>query len=63
VGARPFFWGMHEQPVFKKMGMFKNERFPITERIARRGFYIPSGQGLNEKQIETAAKRLIRILS
>jgi len=54
---------MHEQPVFKKMGMFKNERFPITERIARRGFYIPSGQGLNEKQIETAAKRLIRILS
>src|SRR5207248_3038877 len=23
VGARPFFWSMHEQPVFAKMGLFK----------------------------------------
>ena len=62
VGARPFFWSMHEQPVFKKMGLFHNERYPVAERIARRGFYIPSGLGLNEEQIETAAKRLISIL-
>ena len=62
VGARPFFWCMHEQPVFEKMGMFKNEKYPVGERIARRGFYIPSGLGLSEKQIETAAKRLISIL-
>jgi len=48
--------------VFEKMGMFKNERYPVGERLARRGFYIPSGLGLSEEQIETAAKRLISIL-
>ena len=57
VGARPFFWCMHEQPVFQKMGMFKNEKYPVSENIARRGFYIPSGLGITEKQIEIAAQR------
>jgi perosamine synthetase len=46
IGTRPFFWPMHEQPVFKKMGLFVNESYPVSERIARRGFYIPSGMAL-----------------
>jgi perosamine synthetase len=50
IGTRPFFWGMHEQPVFQKMGLFHGERHPITERIARRGFYVPSGLGVREEQ-------------
>ncbi len=50
VGTRPFFWGMHEQPVFRKMGLFDGERHPVTERIARRGFYVPSGLGITEEQ-------------
>lgn len=50
VGTRPFFWGMHEQPVFAKMGLFRGERYPISERIARRGFYVPSGLGITEEQ-------------
>jgi perosamine synthetase len=57
VGARPFFWCMHEQPVFQKMGLFKNEKYPVGENIARRGFYIPSGLGITEEQIKTAAER------
>ena len=57
VGARPFFWPMHEQPVFQKMGLFKNDSHPVSERIARRGFYLPSGIGLSEDQIINAAKR------
>ena len=50
VGTRPFFWGMHEQPVFQKMGLFVSERYPVTERISRRGFYIPSGLALTVEQ-------------
>jgi perosamine synthetase len=50
VGSRPFFWGMHEQPVFHKMGLFQGEHYPITERISRKGFYIPSGLGITEEQ-------------
>ena len=62
VGARPFFWCMHEQPVFQRMGMFSGESHPVGERIARRGFYIPSGLGLSEDQIRKSAERLIAIL-
>jgi perosamine synthetase len=52
IGTRPFFWGMHEQPVFQKMGLFLNESYPVAEKIARRGFYIPSGMALDDEQIE-----------
>ncbi len=50
VGSRPFFWGMHEQPVLRKMGLFRGESYPVTERLARRGFYVPSGLALTEEQ-------------
>jgi perosamine synthetase len=50
IGARPFFWGMHEQPVLRRLGLFAGDHYPVTERISRRGFYIPSGLGLTEAQ-------------
>lgn len=55
IGTRPFFWPMHEQPVFRKMGLFADESHPVAERIARRGFYIPSGVALTDGQIERSA--------
>jgi len=62
VGTRPFFWPMHEQPVLRRMGFFTHDRHPVAERIARRGFYLPSGLATTDKQIETSAKCLKRIL-
>jgi perosamine synthetase len=62
VGTRPFFWPMHEQPVFRNMGLFKDETYPIAERLARCGFYIPSGLGLateQQAQIVGAVKTLM----
>lgn len=50
IGTRPFFWCMHEQPVFQKMGLFKDEKHPNAERLARNGFYLPSGLGLSLEQ-------------
>jgi len=58
VGCRPFFWPMHEQPVFLRMGLFAGERHPVAERLARRGFYVPSGLALSEAQIDTVADAL-----
>jgi perosamine synthetase len=55
IGTRPFFWPMHEQPVFRKMNLFAGERYPVAERLARRGFYIPSGLALTEDQVERVA--------
>lgn len=51
VATRPFFWPMHEQPVFKKMGLFQGEAYPVAESIARNGFYIPSGTGTTDDEI------------
>jgi perosamine synthetase len=62
VGSRPFFWPMHEQPVFRKMGLFANESHPVAERLARRGFYLPSGLALTTEQIEEVARAVRRIL-
>jgi len=53
VQTRPFFWPMHEQAIFEKMELFKDEHHPITENLARRGLYLPSGMALTEEQIET----------
>src|SRR5262249_58186515 len=56
VETRPFFLGMHEQPVFHQRGLFLNERYPVAERIARQGLYLPSGVALTEGQLEQVCK-------
>ena len=56
IETRPFFLGMHEQPAFRDMGLFEGVSLPVTESIARRGLYIPSGLALTEEQIDTVAK-------
>ena len=63
IGTRPFFWPMHEQPVFRKMGLFSDISCPVAERIARRGFYIPSGVALTRNQAEQVAEALREIVS
>ncbi len=62
IGTRPFFWPMHEQPVFRSMGLFKDESYPIAENIARRGFYLPGGSGLTDAQLTYVTRSLIDIL-
>lgn len=52
IGTRPFFWPMHLQPVFSDMGLFIDDNLPHSERLARRGFYLPSGMAITEEQIE-----------
>lgn len=59
IGTRPFFWCMHEQPVFLNMGWYKGMSLPVGERMARNGFYIPSGLGLKEEEMHSVADALI----
>ena len=63
VQTRPFFWPMHEQPVLQRMGLFARERYPVSERLARRGLYLPSGLGISEQQIADCAGALKEILA
>lgn len=62
VGTRPFFWPMHEQPVFRKMGLFEGEQYPVAERLARRGFYIPSGMALTRDQAHRVAEAVWEVM-
>ena len=62
VDTRPFFVGMHEQPVFRKQGLFLGEVYPVTERLSRRGLYLPSGLGLSETQIDAVCAAVHRCL-
>lgn len=55
IGTRPFFWHMHVQPVFNKLGQFSGEQYPVAQRITRRGFYLPSGLGLTDEQQDRIA--------
>jgi len=63
IGTRPFFWPMHEQPVFRNMGLYHGVRMPVSENLARRGLYIPSGLSLTEEQIHQVAGAVREILA
>ena len=52
IDSRPFFLGMHEQPVFRDRGLFEGEIYPVAERLARQGLYLPSGLALEVGQID-----------
>jgi perosamine synthetase len=63
IGTRPFFWPMHEQPVFRKRGWFENVSHPVSERISRRGFYIPSGLAITDEQVKRVSQTLREFLT
>ncbi|MCT7516350.1 DegT/DnrJ/EryC1/StrS family aminotransferase [Aliarcobacter cryaerophilus] len=62
IGTRPFFYPMHQQPVFNNMGLFKNEEYPNATKLYERGFYIPSGLAITEEQIKQVSKILHEVL-
>lgn len=62
IGARTFFWCMHEQPVYQKQGLFENEKYSNAEYLARKGFYIPSGLALTIEQMDTVIMGLANIM-
>jgi perosamine synthetase len=61
VGNRPFFWSLHEQPVLKKFGITPTEKCPITENIARSGFYLPNSLAITDEQITYVCDELKRV--
>jgi perosamine synthetase len=63
VDARHFFWPMHEQPVFRRIGLFAGARLPIAERIARRGLFLPSGVGTTCEEVNQSAQALLDVLN
>jgi len=63
VDTRPFFMGMHEQPVFRARGLFEGVRLPVAERLYRRGVCVPSGPTLTEAQIGRVARAVKDVIA
>jgi perosamine synthetase len=61
IETRTFFIPMNLQPVFKKMGLFERERYPIAEELSQKGLYLPSGIGLKEEEIDYVIKTIKEI--
>jgi perosamine synthetase len=62
VQTRPFFWPLHEQPVFNKQGLFNGEKYPLSSKLARRGLYVPSGMALKNEEIDKVSEIVIKTL-
>jgi perosamine synthetase len=62
IGTRHFFYPMHKQPVFLKRGLFKNVSLPVSEMLAERGFYIPTGLALTDPQIDEVIAAIKEVL-
>lgn len=62
IGTRPFFWPMHEQPVFQQMGLFEGADCPVSSRLGRRGLYIPSGIGITPEEQQRVVSALREVL-
>lgn len=62
VETRPFFLGMHEQPVLQSRRLFRGEHYPVAERIARQGLYLPSGLAITEEQLYRVAEAVRTVM-
>ena len=58
IGSRPFFFPLHNQPVLG----YSNGTYPISENIAKNGFYVPSGLAITADEIDRVSESVIDIL-
>ena len=65
IGSRPFFYPLHKQPVLSKFNLkYKledDDDFYNANYISDYGFYIPSGLGLSDKEIDYVSEIIINI--
>lgn len=62
IVTRPFFMGLHAQPVFHDIGLFKYETYTYTEGAYKQGLYLPSGLTLTKSQIDTVCNEIDEIM-
>jgi perosamine synthetase len=59
VETRPFFVPMNQQPVFRNMGLFEGEAYPVAEELSRRGLHLPSSSGLRRDEIQSVCDSIV----
>tara|TARA_B110000211_G_C14051777_1_gene541555 strand:+ start:754 stop:1881 length:1128 start_codon:yes stop_codon:yes gene_type:complete len=62
IGTRPFFFPMHLQPALHKLGYCSQKGLNHSEYIAENGFYVPSGLGISNDEIDRVCNVLSKVL-
>lgn len=63
IATRSFFYPLHLQPVLKERNIEARGEYPVAERLAKQGLYLPSGLGLEHGQITQVCDTIKRLLS
>lgn len=63
VDTRTFFLPLHTQPALRRLGLFRNEKYPVSSDASNRGFYLPSGLAITKRQIETIVYALKKAIT
>jgi len=63
IQTRNFFFPMHKQKIFLKIKLFsKKMKLPNSEFLSKNGFYLPSGLGITNKEIDLVSKNVNEII-
>jgi perosamine synthetase len=61
IDTRSFFVSMHRQPALAKYGCDVSGEYPVTDELARKGLYLPSGSGLSEADLDRTVDTLLAL--
>jgi perosamine synthetase len=59
IETRLLFTGMHKQESLRKYGCDCSGDYPVSERLSKIGFYLPSASNLTEREIEFICQKII----
>ncbi len=62
IETRPFFLSMNQQKIFKKLKIFRKDSFKNSDYLSKNGFYLPSGIGITNKEINFVAKEVLKLI-
>lgn len=58
IETRTYPTPLHLQPVFKDMGLFKKEVYPVSEYLSKRGLCLPTGLTLTSHEINRVCQEI-----
>ena len=63
IQTRNFFYPMHKQEILIKRKLIeKNLKFPVSEFLSSNGFYLPSGLGITNQEIDLVSNKVNKII-
>lgn len=61
IDSRPFFKPLHSQPALARAGLEARGAFPVTERLAAGGLYLPTGPAISSSDIDRVCETIARL--